>query len=81
MWLATIPTIIGIILSVPALAGIAYGGFQFHQEVAANTNWRLIQTFERLDLIRSQRRLTQVEWVTWCKAGKELEIFNQCPPR
>lgn len=79
--LQIIGAIIGIILAIPALGAIAWSTVDFRQEVTANTNWRLIQTFERLDAIRSRRKLSQIEWVQWCQAGKELEVFTRCPAR
>jgi hypothetical protein len=81
MRLATIATIVGIAASVPVLGTMAYAGFAFREEVAANTNWRLLQTYQRLELIKSQRDLTHSEWLEYCAAGKQLNVFTTCPSR
>jgi hypothetical protein len=80
MKLATISTIVGLVLAVPAFGAIAYGVYDLQNEVAANTSYRQIQEWQRLELIRKKRGLDHVEWVTWCKLGKELGVFKDCPP-
>lgn len=79
--LKQVSTIVAIAVGSLALGGGSWSVFEFTQEVAANTSWRLIQTFERLDLIRKKRRLTQVEWQKWCAAGRQLGVFQVCPRR
>ena len=77
----TISAIVAIVLAIPTLAGFAWAAYEVRQEVAANTSWRLIQTWERLEAIRKRRQLSQVEWAAWCQAGKDLGVFEECPPR
>jgi len=68
------------VLVSTGVAGAGYG-LPILQEIAANTSWRIIQTFERLDLIKSKRKLSIIEWQKWCKAGQQLKVFKRCPRR
>jgi len=81
MRLATISTVVGLILAVPAIGAMGYGVYDLHDQVAANTSYRQIQEWQRLELLRKKRGLDHVEWLTWCKLGKELGVFGVCPPR
>lgn len=73
---------LGLIAAILAAGGggaLAYNDVLI--QVAANTSYRVIQEFERLDLIRKRRPLSQVEWLKWCETGKALGVFKVCPPR
>ena len=72
-------TLILAILGTGGVGALAYDDLT--TQVAANTGYRLIQEFERLTIIRKSRPLTQIEWLTWCNAGKELGVFATCPER
>lgn len=54
---------------------------EVRQEVAANTDDRMIRQYEILELRRQQRPLSQLEWRKHCSAGRHLRIFNNCPRR
>lgn len=71
--------LIATILGAGGTGAFAYSDLL--QQVSSNTNYRLIQEFERLDLIRKKRPLSQIEWLKWCSAGRELKVFVQCPAR
>lgn len=79
--LQSITAVLGLILMVPGIALVFGAAQEVRQEIATNTNWRVLQTWQRLDAIRQQRQLTQVEWVEWCKVGRQLGVFTVCPPR
>ena len=81
MKMTTLSTLFGIVLGLGTIAGASWAAWELRQEVASNTSWRLIQTFERLSIVRDKRRLTQIEWVTWCRAGMDLNVFVVCPRR
>lgn len=81
MKLATIATIIGIATGGGAITAGGWQGYELVTEVAANTDYRRIQEFEKLSMIRKRRRLSQVEWLKWCAAGKALGVFEACPAR
>jgi hypothetical protein len=81
MKLATISTIVGLVLAVPALGSMSYMVYDLQLDVAANTSYRQIQEWQRLELIRKKRGLDHVEYITWCKLGKDLGVFSVCPPR
>ena len=68
MSLGTIGAVVGVLLGLAALAGGSFGAWDLKQEVGSNTNWRLMQTYERLTLIRQKRTLSQLEWLQWCQA-------------
>lgn len=85
MTLSQLATIFAIVTASGGLAGGGYTVFEDYRalrfEVAENTTARLLQEFERLDLIRRNRQLTQPEWLAWCSAGRRLKVFQDCPPR
>ena len=81
MKLSAIYTIICIILGAATLGGGSWAAWELRQEVSDNTSWRVIQTFERLSAIKRNRRLTQLEWVKWCRSGRDLHVFISCPHR
>ena len=76
-----ISVIVSCLIGAVALAGVSWGGWDIKQQVVENTSWRLIQTYERLELVRKSRRLSQIEWQKWCQAGLDLRVFNVCPSR
>lgn len=81
MNIAKLTAIAALLITIGTLAAASWGAWDLRQEVASNTSWRLIQTFERLSVARKHRRLSQVEWLKWCKAGLEMRIFTVCPTR
>lgn len=75
---------LGLIFAILMAGGTGAIAFtDMNDQVAANTSYRLIQEYERLTLIRKQRRLSQIEWLKWCETGKALNVFINgiCPPR
>jgi len=76
-----ISAIAGLFILFGTLAGASWGAWDLKQDVSNNTSWRLIQTFEQLTIAKKHRRLSQVEWLKWCKAGKQLHVFTSCPRR
>ena len=72
-------TLIGMIFM--AGSGAAVWAVEVRQEVSANTDDRMIRTYEILELRRKQRALSQFEWRKHCAAGIYLRIFRDCPPR
>ena len=71
-----------LICSILGVGGTgALGYTDLLDQVSANTDYRLIQEFERLSIIRGRRALTQVEWLKWCNAGRLLRVFIECPAR
>jgi len=70
---------------IVAILSAGFGGgvwaIEVRQEVAANTDDRMIRTYEILELRRAQRPLSQFEWRKHCAAGMYLRVFRDCPPR
>ena len=70
---------------IVAILSAGFGGgvwaIEVRQEVAANTDDRMIRQYEILELRRQQRLLSQFEWRKHCSAGYYLRIFKNCPPR
>ncbi len=73
---------IGGALALIATIGTGTAGwYGLKTDVAENTDARLINTYERLTAIRGHRRLSQIEWLKWCDAGRRLGVFKVCPRR
>ena len=72
-------TVVGAIFLAGATA--TAWALEVRTEVAANTDDRMIRTYEILELRRAQRALSQFEWRKHCAAGIYLRIFRDCPPR
>lgn len=72
-------TLIAAIMTAGGVGALKYNDLEI--QVAENTTARLIQTFERLENVRRHRRLSQIEWQKWCYAGRQLNVFQTCPPR
>ncbi len=73
-------TLIGTILFTGASGGTyVYAEYDdITQQVAENTTGRLLQTFQRLSLVKQQRKLSREEFIAWCDAGRRLNIIRTC---